>query len=81
MILVDNRCSFERVSRSWDECWGMGIELWHVLEGVSDDVSNDSKTIWQLSNNWLNLLCDGLVLLLRLDISRVIVDNNVGRGR
>ena len=59
----------------------MGIELWHVLEGVSDDVSNDLKTIWQVSNNWSNLLCDGLVLLICLNISHVIVDNNVGRGR
>jgi hypothetical protein len=59
----------------------MGIELWHVLEWVADDVSNDSKPIGEISNNWSNLECDWLVFLLRLDIRRAIVGINVGRGR
>jgi hypothetical protein len=43
----------------------MGIENRDILEGIANDLANNLEAFGKLSNDWLNFLCDGLVLLLR----------------
>ena len=65
VIFVDNRFSFERISRRWGKRWGMRIELWHVFERIASNVSNDAKSIGKGCNDWSSLLGNWFVFLLR----------------
>ena len=56
MILVDDGFAFEGISGGRDEGWGSRIEFRHVFEWVASDVSNDTKSIWKVCDDWPNFL-------------------------
>ena len=56
MILVNDSFAFKGISGGQDEGWGTRIEFWHVFERVASDVSNDTKSIWKVCDDWANFL-------------------------
>jgi hypothetical protein len=42
----------------------MGVEFWHVLEGITCNVTHNVKVIREVSDDQANFEGDGLVLLL-----------------